>query len=41
MGEHVDYMLENSKRNMTTQKRHQNLDFTTIADRLRTAVYQY
>ena len=27
----------NLKRNVTTQKRHKNFDYTTIADRLRTA----
>ena len=31
-----DSTQNKSKRNMTTQKRHQNFDYTTIADRLRT-----
>ena len=29
-------LQKNQKRNVTTQKRHQNFDYTTIADRLRT-----
>ena len=35
------YQTEKSKNKVTTQKRHQNIDYTTIADRLRTVSWSY